>query len=359
MGDRRCCCPHCIVFQSAFDREDSTDLGSNWEEDSGKWEIVDEELWCEEEGVVMCQLPTPTNAQYAKIDIIDPVDGQIVRLLMASNIEGTSFHAAEVEFWDNGALGLYCTLRLKRGGSILLASADLHVPLLSPFYIESWIDEGYPDQDTNGWFCMTAGGVGAACPSLKTTPDGALDGPYNGLFATDDTLLDDYILEDHYVNNPDCRDCACQCEQDGVITRLPNPLTLTVTGTLACGDAAGEVKLVFEDNECYGKYVSDPDTATGCLTSLDWEFELSCDWDCETGSGCTGASLWVDSPANCGCGPLDTECQLTAMPASTCSPISLVFQRGANGGPGGCPCCGLGPIDPTGFFGTLFFTVTE
>jgi len=40
---RRCCCKRrptgCVILDDTFDRSDSTDLGSDWDEKSGNWSI--------------------------------------------------------------------------------------------------------------------------------------------------------------------------------------------------------------------------------------------------------------------------------------------------------------------------------
>lgn len=54
MPPRRCCCDNnCYIFRDDFDRADSTDLGSDWEECSGDWEIVSEDLTTEDTGAVV------------------------------------------------------------------------------------------------------------------------------------------------------------------------------------------------------------------------------------------------------------------------------------------------------------------
>jgi hypothetical protein len=80
MGNRftpgcRCCDP-CTFFRDEFTRADSTDLDDNWDEVSGTWEIVDQQLVCSAPGIVRLVDFVPQVWEMS----IKANDGDVIRL---------------------------------------------------------------------------------------------------------------------------------------------------------------------------------------------------------------------------------------------------------------------------------------
>lgn len=61
MGRRRCCCGNCWVWEDHFNRSASTNLGADWNEVAGNWEIVDADT-----GDMCGGCPSPHNQLHEK-----------------------------------------------------------------------------------------------------------------------------------------------------------------------------------------------------------------------------------------------------------------------------------------------------
>lgn len=93
-GAAPCCCPDCWRFLDEFDREDSTELGDNWNESEGQangdWGIEDERLvekYGAEGGtadaVVFCKRRVPDRSRgemYVFVDVIGASMGDVFRI---------------------------------------------------------------------------------------------------------------------------------------------------------------------------------------------------------------------------------------------------------------------------------------
>ena len=96
-----CCCNlgTCVIYQDDFNRADDTDLGTNWNEISGDWQISGNTLT--EAGTanakVLCTLPNTRSGRASVGAEIKPVNGDKYRAIVNSNAIGTVFKYVEVE----------------------------------------------------------------------------------------------------------------------------------------------------------------------------------------------------------------------------------------------------------------------
>lgn len=105
------CCGSCIIFSDAFDRDDSTDLGLDWEEIDGDWEILDNTLTINEaNALVRCTVAgdSPTHSYTVRASVYAGDSGDKMRLLIDCNEDATYYHYLEIEFGDPGTSGSGC-----------------------------------------------------------------------------------------------------------------------------------------------------------------------------------------------------------------------------------------------------------
>ena len=105
---RRCCCK-CFVFTDDFDRTDSTDVGSDWNEVVGDWEILDNELH-EEAGLstgtanakIFGMQPVSAHAEgkmYVRVDLENAVVGDKYYVYVCCSTSSSVGTGVTVEFW--------------------------------------------------------------------------------------------------------------------------------------------------------------------------------------------------------------------------------------------------------------------
>lgn len=114
-----CCDLPCEIFDDDFTRANSTDLGSNWDEISGGWEISSNKLSCTSVGTLICTVPQTTDdvnsGQYVSTTFNTGgfSTGNKIRLLADATDDGSSYYGVEVEVLSN-------KIRLFKDGSLLV-----------------------------------------------------------------------------------------------------------------------------------------------------------------------------------------------------------------------------------------------
>lgn len=101
-----CGCCGCPRFSDSFDREDNTDIGSNWAEDVGDWVIASNKL--------SLHSPTANARASTSLAVIQENDGVDVSVKCASTADGDDL---QLWGWRESVSGYYgrATLRVKNG----------------------------------------------------------------------------------------------------------------------------------------------------------------------------------------------------------------------------------------------------
>ncbi len=95
-----CCDTDCVTFQDAFDRADDTDLGSDWTEVSGDWEIVSNALTTASTSAMAICTTTISGDQAVWITFTVDTLGDKFRIIM-SYVDSSNYIALEVEAGDH------------------------------------------------------------------------------------------------------------------------------------------------------------------------------------------------------------------------------------------------------------------
>lgn len=205
------CCADCVLFADAFDRADSSDLGSDWSEAAGDWEIDSGSLTVASSGAIAVHATTLGASHYrVQVALRSDTAGDVLGAV-AYYTDTNNYYSAEVTLHDTGpVIALYKTVSgtrtLLRSKSLLPGEADTGEPITLTFCLEQ------------------AGAAGKLLSAeLSTTEartrisasDDALSGPGQaGLFAqtvAGTIAFDDFLVEATEDAVSACADCPKEC----------------------------------------------------------------------------------------------------------------------------------------------------
>lgn len=121
---KRCpdCNTPCLIAEDDFNRADSTDLGCKWEEISGVWQIVSQELTLVSggPGIALCRVHHPQDKthHYVTVDAY-AASGKRPQVLLNATGDASSYHWAELSL-----SGSTLTLAIGKDGTTLDSAAS-------------------------------------------------------------------------------------------------------------------------------------------------------------------------------------------------------------------------------------------
>lgn len=322
------CCCGCPVYTDGFGRDDSTDLGADWTEVSGNWQIKSYQLY--EPGnsgaIALYDKTVRTNYMSASIKIKNEALGGIYRLYIAW-ADSSNYILAVYYRWlydsvnnpgsDWATLSLYSVIS---GASTLLDSTDFQLsePNLSSRGFMACMDYS---------ILLTSVDDPALCYAFYDPIE--ITGGYQAAVGhgnSSEVYFDDWSLleaaSETYPECPPCWDCGCEdrlpprrllvtydgdgiCDAPNKLDGISCELGLTKCGADALARYDGEIT----DGSCLdGMFVTLRCGGKGQAASA-WELTLDANY-VKDGLGC-GAELVVDMPAG---------------NQSTCEPFYLVFE---------------------------------
>lgn len=361
---RRCCCGACLEFEDHFYREDSTNLGADWDEVDGDWEIKSNHLY---------QSGTPGSFVQTTKHVPPRSAGEMYLAITASYFgsgQECELYAAYDEDSDTYWKATYKKLNSTGGGdwevklyknTTLLDTVEM-TPL--PGFIDLGVDFSTDTNHTRCWICVDADGDAKAGVLSGDEPAWSIEN--GGLTGTGAavghpnsvaTNLDDFLMAELHDATHECEACWCHCCGNLLSPRLDATITDAI-GRAACIDGQS-VDLLWDWD---GGVQSRKGTIT--YNSEDFALSLGCASNGED-PNCSGQNISLKITSNCarigGSGGMTCDagdCILTPNPESTCSPLNLVFgpiymDRGLLA----CTACyafGDGPDS-----GTYYITITE
>lgn len=346
MPTRRCCCSEtaygCDIAADDFNRADSTNIGSQWTEHAGDWEIASNNLNVDEVGLVRNHAVSPygTENQVVRAKIVDYAAGKKYRLVVQLNSAGTDYYYGEWHYVD--ASNMYFRLGSSSG---VIAELGPETPIPEETECAVWVTEG-------GQLCMAdTSSRMTECVTSKT-------GEYTGLAAgsSDGATFDDFAFEAHKTDNPTCTACDCSCDGWCVI----NELTGTFEEINECpGMDGAEVTLTNAGPSKFGDgwLMAAPVLCGGGLGGSE---NISIKLNCAGGSvGVEDFLMDIDAG---GFDPVDgnPDYYYADPSVSTCSPLALRFGPFSYGNVSGCyntMCCNGTPCDPAE--STFYIWITE
>jgi hypothetical protein len=214
-GRERCCCavPGCVIESDDFNRADNTNLGSKWTEVAGDSDIFTNTVRIPADGLIKCTtrhpIDTPTCVVWAKL-----VDVTGVYRVPVNIVDEDNYLYGQ---WTDDIL------------SVWEVSGGVHEEL------DNWPSASGVSPGDYLTVCRNKTGIYAGVGLVSAYAWACVDdneGRYVGLAAGDGGTIrfDDFVFEEHWATDPDCKRCACECQEYCV------PKTLTLTFHVRAGD---------------------------------------------------------------------------------------------------------------------------
>lgn len=333
---RRCCCTvaGCEIGIDAFNRSDSINIGTDWTELSGEWEIADNELHCTADGIALWVKRHLSAKQYPSfvisVDLPNVVVGCVYGIIANSNLTGTDYYWAKYTPSTPGAGQLGGTLAIGKGATTIdLITLD-PISTSSPNVDRLTMCIGeHPHGDGNGILSAALQSYDQAVWDSDVSVINYYG--YCGLYgepADENTPaeFDNFSASEGWWSNQECPKCLCRCYIDADDHRvLPMTLKLIwhVEGDnqtlIGCYDLV-EVTLTWDDAAAQWQGELDPNPCAASCSGSGFDgatipFFLEC--DTET---LTGHRLQVDLS------PEGNSVEMYPGATSTCLPLSLIFS---------------------------------
>jgi hypothetical protein len=217
---RRCCCKRrptgCVILDDTFDRSDSTDLGSDWDEKSGNWSIDSNAL--KEAGTPGSQVVTTKRNPYSSRGVVTvnimPVDGSIYRIYLNCTSAGSG-KLLEIEATTGSV-----TLRAGSEERTYTTGGGWDINL-RPLIVTAFYDYN-PTSPYDGFLYLAlAHSTFHACVWDNDAGAPISGGRYAALGngGSTEVQFDDFWYAAHYRDNPECPDIGCWCDPAGEGTR--------------------------------------------------------------------------------------------------------------------------------------------
>lgn len=389
MGDRRCCCSECWKFLDYFYRDDSTNLGSDWLELDGDWEIKSFQLYepGNPDALVVGSHPQPAYSagdQYVEVTANYFVANQSVTLYSHAELytdygtgSGTGVTLGHLSsYWkatyrkvDNTAGGDW-EVKLYKNNTLI--ATKLMTPF--PFYHDYEILDYSSTDFTRCWLCVDEAGNPRAgvysgdepCWSIE---EGGLTGRYYGIGHTNSipTYVNDFGVYELHDQTKACRDCWCPCcsnQLSPVLTATIVVIPDAVHNRADClnGD---HTNLVYRWNGAIQDRIGTI-THTRAGTTSTWDLILTCDSTVDP--NCSGQNINLNVVSGCAklsdpaIGTLCTGAGCTVKPiaGSTCDPLNLIYGPFYYGYTMlGCPACYSPYFPSVPDYGMYYIVVTE
>jgi len=226
----------CLLLADGFNRDDSTDIGCNWTETSGSWEIDDNELVTSSASAQVTTTMTNFRANYGIIQgtfrigtsFADPdAPGDVARMML--DVDGSNSHALQITYNPSPTYG---TVELLKGTTVLATVVWEILPGVD-WYFWLCLQEGYIECDIHS--ISSTGVIGGQLHlDAETTAYGgdkaALGtGPDNDSIVTFDDFSFTRGRNQDDLNCPSCVDILTGCQNciDGL---TPSKVKLVVSG---------------------------------------------------------------------------------------------------------------------------------
>ncbi len=227
------CCGTCGIFEDGFNRADSTDIGSDWTETTGNWEVSSNKLIPDtttSDQVCLCDTTHTAGEGYVSVDVSSTSfpDETVLYLAYASPTNNLAAVLSQSDPSINAWI-----LKLYDGGS-LVGSSTQDYPTGSPESLTLWLKDGRAVAEVNTsvvqWYDVSATGTKAGV-GIKGAPDG-----------THDLSFDNFVLKEYSGADDDCEIAPSEPCDFGCDTDLwPTELSVTISGS--CSGVSGTYTL--------------------------------------------------------------------------------------------------------------------
>ena len=250
-----CCCESCAIFGDDFNRADDTDLGSDWDEDSGAAEIKDNKLRLTSAGTLVVTTTTKSgDSDYLACQLDIPDNNKTLRIIV-DYVDSDSYHFLEIDFRHSGSTSTLQLYKRSGGTNTAVGSSATTTALTTSSSILPRVC-----LTAAGQFSAHLAGTGGISVQGTTTVHG---GSKVGIYLEDATNLDvdGFVWGVHESEDENCDECLALC----------NGCSGTFTVVIAdmADDACSECERL------NGTFVLTP--VCGCTHHYEWHSADVCD----------------------------------------------------------------------------------
>lgn len=334
---RRCCCGDCWRFIDYFHRDDSTDIGSGWQEISGDWEIKTEQLY--EPGnsgaIALGTSQQPLRSagdQYVEVTANDFVANQQCTLYACVSLTGTtldSYWKATYRKTGSGDYDDWEVILYKNNSPVATA---LMTPM--PFYHDYEISDYSSIRFIRCYLCVDVNGNPKAGVLSGDEPAwaielGGLTGRYYGVGHSNSipTYLNDFGVYELHDDTKSCRDCWCPCCTNQLSPRLNATIVIDPEVNPNRADCLdGDTTDLLWQWEGGVRHHHGTITHVRGIYTNTFDIQLACDSTVDT--NCSGQNIELTLISMCAqvggvCG--GGGCQMKPIAGSTCEPLRLIY----------------------------------
>ena len=290
-----CCSDGCQIFEDKFNRADDTDIGSDWSEEAGDWEINLNHLETSDtSAIASCQTSGTDLAHTVEVKITPQDDGDIFRIIV--NYQDTSnYHY--LEWTADPSVGTFNLYKKVGGTETLLKNTAWDTVtsvqrIIRVCYAGETLYASVYASNTNLLFGIFVGGIGPA-----TVATGAVG---TGGTLTSDAVFDDFILYKSFAADAfNCPPCNSTTECNSC-TQQPEELSLIMEIEITGMVNLDPVSCTTCDN-VNAVYIMQPLIfQTGLGGACHYHFDLDdADKEAFCGIGRTNFTILGDASPNC------------------------------------------------------------
>lgn len=350
-----CCCVQCTILNDEFTRADSANLGSNWEELSGTWDIDTNALAASSTSSAVLAVPPHPDGSYSgvvEVQIKAGTNANRARVILDA-VDANNYHFAEIIV--NGASSRVDLYKRSGGVNTLLRQGD-NFTLSASVYVSvkvclnDTLIIAYVDASHRNYY------------PYVVPHGGDRVGLGTGATVSGDILFDSFTYSKHesteLLTCPSCTICT-SCGGD----RVPTQMMATISGITGnrcnntlCGNLNGTYVLYYSPLFC--EQISTPGDPTTCYWQSE-EITGACEIGLSVFDDCTSTQamstvkphwtlrkrsngnlyLWINENLlqNWGFGSFGYYPNFQKEPAADCDTLSSYsMDRGANGGSPSC-----------------------
>lgn len=244
-GSRRRCTCCCLISKDDFDRVDSSDLGSDWTEESGDWSIASQELAIGDANSLLVNTNESSGATAyvyvaGQLDTNGGPSGQHRMRVVVDYVDSSNYHFAEIDVdWFGGGIAAI-NIGVRTSGSDTILTSDTYADWLTvstPFQVKVCLLDGY----------LVANVINASDSEMATTSSTITNknGTMAGLAIVDaeDWTFTRFEWQKHDSESGGCPDCTGRCGSCNEAQDLPYtgsvilsiPAGTFTTGSVECG----------------------------------------------------------------------------------------------------------------------------
>jgi hypothetical protein len=205
MGWHPCCCDPCIIVEDDFDRDNSTDIGNKWSEESGDWEISSNSLSIGVSSALVLTVKEHSSSDMSvTVDFTASNNGDKMRVVLSA-VDDSNYIFCEVEF-DSGTSTVRVGDVISSVETVRDTNTTVGITVGNTYQVVSCWDNS---DETICISVLSSGTEIVRSSSTATVTGGKKSGLATGDTVSGSVTFDDFLMLE---KSPTCQEC-CYCDK--------------------------------------------------------------------------------------------------------------------------------------------------